>query len=203
MTDKEILQALRCCAGTLDECAKCHFRGKAKCTREIKLVAADRLETLLAENEHLLRDATEMIWCDARYEVPVDEDKCVLALVSGRYKNIEFHCACEIATYSEEEGWILENWPEWVNPGVTHWMPLPEPPSTEAPTIADEIRAMSDEELVDFLWRLVTNDLESVIPFCKGKPECDELLDSAEITEEMCKQCLLQKLLQPYDSASL
>lgn len=69
-------------------------------------------------------------------------------------------------------------------------------------TLAQHIRAMSDYELMEFLWRFNCDSFENVLPFCKSKPECDELLDSSKITEEMCKQCLLQKLLQPYDRAS-
>lgn len=69
-------------------------------------------------------------------------------------------------------------------------------------TNADKIRAMTDEELRDFLWKFNEDSFENVLPFCKSTPECDELLDSDKITEEMCKQCLLQKLLQPYDRAN-
>jgi hypothetical protein len=29
------------------------------------------------------------------------------------------------------EGWLLEAYPEWENPQVTYWMPLPESPTIE------------------------------------------------------------------------
>lgn len=64
-------------------------------------------------------------------------------------------------------------------------------------TNADRIRSMSDEELVDFLWQFDEASFESVMPFCKITVECDEKLDSTDISTEMCKQCLLDKLQQP------
>lgn len=65
-------------------------------------------------------------------------------------------------------------------------------------TNADRIRAMTDEELGDFLWQFDESYLEGVMPFCKNTVECTEKLDSKDITAEMCKQCFLDKLRQPY-----
>ena len=48
--------------------------------------------------------------------------------VTGQYRNIRFDHAVEIGAYYSESGWELEPWPMWENPGVTHWMSLPEPP---------------------------------------------------------------------------
>ena len=42
--------------------------------------------------------------------------------------NITLDEAMEIASHSRTEGWIVETWPEWDDPTVTYWMPLPEPP---------------------------------------------------------------------------
>ena len=42
-------------------------------------------------------------------------------------ENIWFDNAFELATYVNGEGWILENYPEWQNPKVIAWQPLPEP----------------------------------------------------------------------------
>lgn len=65
-------------------------------------------------------------------------------------------------------------------------------------TNANHILAMTDEELVDFLWQFNTDSFENVMPFCKNTEECGEKLDSADISTEMCKRCLLDKLRQPY-----
>ena len=56
--------------------------------------------------------------------LPID----VLAVVSGTVGNIRLVDSLEIGSFHVDEGWILEMWPEWEDPTVTHWMPLPEPP---------------------------------------------------------------------------
>lgn len=72
----------------------------------------------------------------------------------------------------------------------------------EKPTYADHIRAMTDVELVDFLWQFNTDSFENVIPFCKNTMECGEKLDSNDISTEMCKRCLLERIQQPYGTES-
>lgn len=63
-------------------------------------------------------------------------------------------------------------------------------------TNADRIRAMSDEELVDYLMQFT--DLDCRIGFCLNLPECEKLLDTEDgIPRSMCKKCLLKWLQQP------
>ena len=52
----------------------------------------------------------------------------LLVIVSGKVGNITFVNSVNIGNFDRDEGWILEMWPEWETPNVTHWMPLPEPP---------------------------------------------------------------------------
>nr|DAQ80157.1 MAG TPA: Protein of unknown function (DUF551) [Caudoviricetes sp.] len=52
----------------------------------------------------------------------------VLVIVSGKVGNITLVNSVEIGDFDRDEGWILEMWPEWEDPNVTHWMPLPELP---------------------------------------------------------------------------
>lgn len=56
----------------------------------------------------------------------------VLVIASGWPKlRKELRGAVEIATLyatKPQPDWMLEAWPDWACPGVTHWMPLPEPP---------------------------------------------------------------------------
>lgn len=54
---------------------------------------------------------------------PVDEE--VLVCVSGKFRNIEFQDTYELAMYDEEEGWILEGWPEFQGASVSWWMSIP------------------------------------------------------------------------------
>ena len=55
----------------------------------------------------------------------------VLVIVSGKVGNITLVNSVEIGDFDRDEGWILEMWPEWEDPNVTHWQPLPEPPKEE------------------------------------------------------------------------
>ena len=80
----------------------------------------------------ILRRAIEALserWCDPEIELPPDEETAVLAIVSGRIHETHILIdAYQLAFYVEDEGWILENYPEATDIVVTHWMPLPEPP---------------------------------------------------------------------------
>lgn len=67
-------------------------------------------------------------WICAEDEVPVEECENVLCCVTGGYRNVQFIDAFMLGSYYGEDGWVLEMYPEWENPPVTHWMPLPEPP---------------------------------------------------------------------------
>nr|DAS87934.1 MAG TPA: Protein of unknown function (DUF551) [Caudoviricetes sp.] len=59
----------------------------------------------------------------------VDDGDEVLVIVSGRpKKNVRCVDACEIAEYYYEDGWYFDAYPEWEDPQVTYWMPLPERP---------------------------------------------------------------------------
>ena len=70
-------------------------------------------------------------WIPVSERLPEDEDdgETVLAIVSGKpHKNITLCHALMTAGYFPGEGWVVNEYPEWENPTITHWMPLPEPP---------------------------------------------------------------------------
>lgn len=69
-------------------------------------------------------------WISVKDRLP-DNDDFVLAIVSGKTGSIKLDNAYELAQFSMDEGWILEMWPEWEDPKVSHWMPLPEPPKED------------------------------------------------------------------------
>lgn len=78
-----------------------------------------------------LEELTASPWISVNDMLPEDEQE-VLVLANGRpQKNIELINACELATFYAGEGWLLEAYPEWENPQVTYWMPLPESPTIE------------------------------------------------------------------------
>lgn len=61
-------------------------------------------------------------------------------------------------------------------------------------TRADQIREMKDEDLTDLIY-----DLNMEGTFCTNRKECFEKLDKDEITDAMCKKCLLEWLRQPVE----
>lgn len=67
-------------------------------------------------------------WISVKEQLPNDGVP-VLVIVNGRYKNIEFKGAYELAAYSEpDKDWILDAYPGAEDITVTHWIPLPDPP---------------------------------------------------------------------------
>lgn len=74
-------------------------------------------------------ETTTVKWFDPTKEVPADPDEEVLILVSGEYMNCRFGNALLLGSYNVVDGWILEQYPEWEKPGVTHWMHAPDLPN--------------------------------------------------------------------------
>ena len=73
-------------------------------------------------------------WISVKEQLPHDtkDGETVLAVVSGKpHENITLHHALMTAGYFSGEGWVVNEYPEWENPTITHWMPLPEPPEEE------------------------------------------------------------------------
>ena len=57
------------------------------------------------------------------------EGKTVLALVSGSpTENITLHASYQTAVYIPDEGWVIDEWPEWETPEVICWQNCPEVP---------------------------------------------------------------------------
>lgn len=85
---------------------------------------------ILARIEELERQASlAPAWISVEDALPATDEKLVLVIVNGKPRgNITLTAAQCLATYYPEEGWVIEEYPEWENPGVTHWMQLPEPP---------------------------------------------------------------------------
>lgn len=86
-----------------------------------------RAELEWKQKEIELARRHEMQWISVKDKLP-ESDHGVLVAVSGRVGNITLIDAIEIGSFDRDEGWILEMWPDWEGPTITHWMPLPEPP---------------------------------------------------------------------------
>ena len=125
MTDKEIVQALRCCAKGLghdDACENCKG-GEIQDWREyIELAAANVIERLTAENAALREKVPQWISVEDRLpEVWKNEENDVL--VNYMIYTPEF--GVDIGNYhAEAKRWLCMAIPCT----VTHWMPLPEAP---------------------------------------------------------------------------
>lgn len=93
------------------------------------IFATERAESIIGDiiRSHM-DEAENDDWISAEERLPEDCEEIVLVQVSGKMaENIWFDNAFELATYVNGEGWILENYPEWENPKVIAWQPLPEP----------------------------------------------------------------------------
>lgn len=65
-------------------------------------------------------------WITVEERLP-EPDEMVLIQVSGKpVENVTLHEALQLAEYNQEEGWILEAWPEWEEASPVAWMSLPE-----------------------------------------------------------------------------
>ena len=75
--------------------------------------------------------AVERDWISVEERLP-ENDGDVLAIVSGYpTPNITLEDVLVVAAFCEGEGWYIEEYPDWDNPIITYWMPLPEPPEEE------------------------------------------------------------------------
>lgn len=82
--------------------------------------------TVKATTDRLCRE-----WVSVKARLP-DREEDVLTLVSGKFKNCTFDHAYMVGLYAGADGWIVNEYPDWENPGVTHWMPLPDGPKEDA-----------------------------------------------------------------------
>ena len=138
----EILISVAVCASPIlscEFCARCKGMG-TDCTHPtdkeveeavllLKGASKDAAISALRQQDVTDKDVGKNPgWISVKDRPPTDEDALVLAVVSGKpCENITLDGAYELATYIEAEGWIIEPYPEWDTPEVTHWMPLPEP----------------------------------------------------------------------------
>lgn len=102
------------------DCASASAEKLRRQNRELRDAAA--LVTRLAA------DAAEREWISVEERMPED-DGDLLAIVSGYpTPNITLENVIVVAAYCGSEGWYVNEYPEWEDPTVTYWMPLPEPP---------------------------------------------------------------------------
>ena len=121
MTDKEIIQALRCCEKEV--CADgglCPLFSDADCIVHLGEAATDLIERLTAENAALREKVPQ--WISVEDRLPEDHLKRYLIAFKDAGGSI-----VDAARYIPGLGWECYNWdvPQKL---ITHWMPLPEAP---------------------------------------------------------------------------
>ena len=84
----------------------------------------------------LCRELTELRkrqqWIPVDERLPENLGEMVLVQVSGKpISNVTLCDAFQMAQYDIEEGWIIEEYPEWEDAKPIAWMPLPEPYKAE------------------------------------------------------------------------
>ena len=121
MTKEEIVQALRVRGAMLDQIGRALQLGEGGFDT-LMVYAADLIEALAAEIEKLKALVPRWIPVTERLPEPYED---VLLIVNGKVDNVTLIDAREIGSFDKSEGWILEMWPEWEDPKVTYWMPLP------------------------------------------------------------------------------
>lgn len=68
-------------------------------------------------------------WIRVTDRLPEDDGNFVLAVCYGNpERNVTLYGAAMMAVYDPQEGWILDDYPEWEGVTVTYWMPIPDIP---------------------------------------------------------------------------
>lgn len=138
MTDKEIVQALRCCAKGLghdDACENCKV-GEIQDRREyIEFAAANVIERLTAENAktEAKSDALRHGWVSVDDKLPAPGTRVIAT--DGVFVGEAIYALD--GRWSGYGGGILR---DCLGRVITHWMPLP-----EAPKFADILRGAPEE----------------------------------------------------------
>ena len=122
MKNKEIAQALRCCAKGLghdDACENCKVGGIQDRREYIEFAAANVIERLTAENAALREKVPQWISVEERRPEP---GKRVLA-TDGVFVGEAYRTSAD--TWRRYDGIAMR---DCLGSIVTHWMPLPEEP---------------------------------------------------------------------------
>ena len=121
MTDKGIVQALRCCA-YWTRCEKCPARNEPDCIDANDLRAADAIERLTAENAALREKVPQWISVEERRP---EQGKRILA-TDGVFVGEAYRTSAD--TWRRYDGIAMR---DCLGSIVTHWMSLPEAPEEE------------------------------------------------------------------------
>ena len=120
MTDKELIQALRCCEKEVcTDGGLCPLFSDADCIVHLGEAAIDLIERLTAENAALREKVPRWISVDDRHPKPGTR---VLA-TDGVFVGEAYRTSAD--TWRRYDGIAMR---DCIGSVVTHWMPLPEAP---------------------------------------------------------------------------
>lgn len=100
--------------------------------RDFARAERDTVSRRVVELEQLVRaDKQACCWVRPEDKLPESGD-AVLALVNGSPReNVGLFMAYQIAHFYDDDGWVIDEWPDWEGAEVVFWTPLPEPPGED------------------------------------------------------------------------
>ena len=109
----------------LEEIEELRGQVGSECTSEDHYIKR-AWEHCLDRVEYIIRKYMNDGWIPVEERLP-EYDDFVLATVTGIYNALTFSSAIQLASYCKNDGWFIEGYPDWENPNVSAWRPLPEP----------------------------------------------------------------------------
>lgn len=98
-----------------------------KISKQAESLACHSCAIIRAASKRLEEPAASP-WISVNDRLPEDGQD-VLVIARGRPReHLILDNAYELATFYDGEGWLFDAYPDWENPQVTYWMPLPKRP---------------------------------------------------------------------------
>ena len=113
--DRRIWTQLKIMAGTNDDVYRYGYGKSLDAYKQGKLFVTD-----------IIRKHMNDGWISVDERLPENDD-FVLVTVTGIYNALTFSDAIQLASYCKGDGWFVEGYPDWENPNISAWRPLPEP----------------------------------------------------------------------------
>ena len=124
-TDEEIIAVVKRCASPVNECEGCPFEGIHRGDRECFNVATDELIEIASRQKKELAVLKQSEWISVDERLPSEDER------RDEYGELVPFLVCEKHTkYPYRAFYDGTIWGDGLMKikGITHWMPLPEPP---------------------------------------------------------------------------
>lgn len=131
MDTNETIKLLKGMQGPLQDYAD--MVGAPESAKGIRYVYPDPEDYAIEAAISALEEQEQHRWIPVEERLP-EEDVIVLVTVSGFYSHFTFSNTIELGNLCSDGSWFIEGYPDWDNPEVTAWMPLPEPYRKEGKT---------------------------------------------------------------------